>query len=168
MGDQKWVEVLAPVRLPAAFGLGRDLRVTAHPGDEAEGENAQGDLGHDRGGRLDRGAECLVDRGHQRGDCAAGDCDHGEGGNGEGEEPKWTADKDGFVELVFVIGDGTVSARQVETGIQSDTHIEIVVGLEEGEAIVVGNYRAISRDLEDGSEVVVADDPAGSGGGESG
>ena len=87
------------------------------------------------------------------------------GGNGEGEEPKWTADKDGFVELVFVIGDGTVSARQVETGIQSDTHIEIVVGLEEGEAIVVGNYRAISRDLEDGSEVVVADDFADSGDG---
>jgi HlyD family secretion protein len=81
-------------------------------------------------------------------------------GEGEGEESKWEADKDGFVELVFVIGDGTVSARQVETGIQSETHIEIVAGLEEGEAIVIGNYRAISRDLEDGSEVVVADDPA--------
>jgi HlyD family secretion protein len=89
------------------------------------------------------------------------------GGNDEGEEPKWNPDKDGFVELVFVIDGGTVSARQVETGIQSETHIEIVDGLEEGEAIVIGNYRAISRDLEDGSEVVVADDSA-PGGAESG
>ena len=85
------------------------------------------------------------------------------GGAGEGEEPKWKADKDGFVELVFVIGDGTVSARQVETGIQSETHIEIVSGVDEGEAIVVGNYRAISRDLEDGSEVVVAEEAADAG-----
>jgi len=89
------------------------------------------------------------------------------GGKEEGEESKWKPDKDGFVELVFVIDGSKVSARQVETGIQSETHIEIVDGLAEGEAIVIGNYRAISRDLEDGSEVVVADDSA-PGGAESG
>ena len=89
------------------------------------------------------------------------------GGNGEGEESKWKPDKDGFVELVFVIDGGKVSARQVETGIQSETHIEIVGGLKEGEAIVIGNYRAISRDLEDGSEVVVADESAAADAGPS-
>ena len=89
------------------------------------------------------------------------------GGNGEGEESKWKPDKDGFVELVFVIDGGNVSARQVETGIQSETHIEIVGGLKEDEAIVIGNYRAISRDLEDGSEVVVADESAAADAGPS-
>ena len=65
-------------------------------------------------------------------------------------------DKDGFVEAVFVVGDdGVVHARQVKTGIQSDTHIEIVDGLSEGEKVVTGSYRAISRDLKDGTRVAI-------------
>ena len=43
----------------------------------------------------------------------------------------------------------------METGIQSETHIEILAGLEEGETVVVGNYRAISKDLENGSGVEI-------------
>ncbi len=66
-------------------------------------------------------------------------------------------DKDGFVEAVFVVGDdGVAHARQVKTGIQSDTHIEIVDGLSEGEKVVTGSYRAISRDLKDGTRVAIA------------
>lgn len=76
---------------------------------------------------------------------------------GDEDESEWEADADGFVEIVFVVSEGTVEARQVATGIQSETHIEIVEGLNEGEEIVIGNYRAISRDLRDGSEVLVAD-----------
>ena len=34
-------------------------------------------------------------------------------------------------------------------------------GLAEGETIVIGNYRAISRDLEDGSEVLVSEATTG-------
>jgi hypothetical protein len=41
----------------------------------------------------------------------------------------------------------------VETGIQSDSHIEIVDGLGAGESVVVGNYRAISKDLTHGAAV---------------
>jgi len=74
----------------------------------------------------------------------------------EGEEQqRFIADRDGFVEVVWVIEDGRAVARQVETGIQSETHIEIVSGLEEGDQVVVGSYRAISRDLTDGAEVTV-------------
>jgi len=74
----------------------------------------------------------------------------------EGEEQqRFIADRDGFVEVVWVIEDGRAVARQVETGIQSETHIEIVNGLEEGDQVVVGSYRAISRDLTDGAEVTV-------------
>jgi HlyD family secretion protein len=65
-------------------------------------------------------------------------------------------DKDGFVEAVFVVGDdGVAHARPVKTGIQSDTHIEIVDGLSEGEKVVTGSYRAISRDLKDGTRVAI-------------
>lgn len=84
-------------------------------------------------------------------------------GSAAGDEKTWEPDEDGFVELVFVILDGKAEARPVTTGIQSDTHIEIVEGLSEGETIVIGSYRAISRDLEDGHEVVLASDTAAGG-----
>ena len=44
----------------------------------------------------------------------------------EGEEPRFVPDSDGFVEIVWVVADGRAHARQVKTGIQSETHIEIV------------------------------------------
>jgi HlyD family secretion protein len=67
-------------------------------------------------------------------------------------------DKDGFVEIVFVVKDGAVEARQVRTGIQSNTHIEILDGLSEGDEVVTGSYRAISKDLENGEKVMVKND----------
>jgi HlyD family secretion protein len=72
-----------------------------------------------------------------------------------GEAARFTPDMDGFVELVWLIDNGTAHARQVTTGIQSDSHIEILGGLAAGDQVVVGNYRAISKDLEDGAEVIV-------------
>ena len=72
-------------------------------------------------------------------------------------EAKYTADEDGFVEIVFVVQDGKATARKVETGIQSNELIEILSGLEEGEQVVSGSYRAISKDLENGGEVEVVD-----------
>jgi HlyD family secretion protein len=64
-------------------------------------------------------------------------------------EKRFTADADGFVEIVFAVAeDGNVVARQVETGIQSNEMIEIVSGIEDGEKVVVGSYRAISSDLQ--------------------
>lgn len=71
-------------------------------------------------------------------------------------EERFTADADGFVEIVFVIGgDGSAVARQVQTGIQSDEMIEIVSGVDEGEEVVTGSYRAISTDLQNGAQVQV-------------
>jgi len=83
-----------------------------------------------------------------------------EGGLAEGAElGELEADKDGFVEFVFVVRDGTSQVRQVETGIQSDSHIEILAGLEEGDEIVIGNYRAISKELEHGSAIESKSEP---------
>ena len=47
--------------------------------------------------------------------------------------------------------------RPVTVGISSDTHYEVLNGLSEGEEIVVGSYRAISRELKHNSEVKVGD-----------
>jgi HlyD family secretion protein len=70
---------------------------------------------------------------------------------------RFTPDKDGFVTVVFVVEDGVARARQVKTGIQSDEHIEIVEGLAVGEQVVTGSYRAISRDLKDGTKVTIGE-----------
>jgi HlyD family secretion protein len=80
--------------------------------------------------------------------------DDGPTDSGEADpEPRFTPDDDGFVEIVWVVDNGRATARQVATGIQSDTHIEVLDGLTEDEQVVVGSYRAISRDLTDGTGV---------------
>jgi len=76
-------------------------------------------------------------------------------GENENGTPRFLPDDEGFVEVVWVVENGTATARQVKTGIQSDTHIEILEGLTDSEQVVVGSYRAISRDLQDGVAVTV-------------
>jgi HlyD family secretion protein len=70
-------------------------------------------------------------------------------------EVNFKPNAEGFVELVFVIEDGKAIARVVKTGIQSDELIEVTEGLSEGDEVVSGSYRAISRDLVNGSVVTV-------------
>ena len=69
-------------------------------------------------------------------------------------EPEYKPDKDGFIQVVFVVNQNEVKALQVETGIQSDTHIEILSGINEGDEVVTGNYRAISQQLQNRSRVL--------------
>ncbi len=70
-------------------------------------------------------------------------------------EARYKPDKDGFVQVVFCVDKGKAVARQVDTGIQSDELIEIVSGLKEGDEIVTGSYRAISKDLDNGAVVTI-------------
>jgi len=74
-------------------------------------------------------------------------------------EARYKADKDGFVEIVFSIQGGKAVAKQVKTGIQSDELIEILEGLQAGDEIVTGSYRAISKDLENGAVVTISKEP---------
>jgi HlyD family secretion protein len=77
-------------------------------------------------------------------------------------EKRFTADDDGFVEIVFCIeDDGSVVARQVKTGIQSDDLIEIVSGVDADDEVVTGSYRAISTDLQNGAQVSINNDEDG-------
>lgn len=70
-------------------------------------------------------------------------------------EQRYIPDKDGFIPVVFIVEKSQVKAKQVKTGIQSETHIEILEGLSEGEEIVTGSYRAISQTLQNDAPVVV-------------
>ena len=74
-------------------------------------------------------------------------------------EKRYKADKDGFAEIVFCIEGGKAVAKQVKTGIQSENLIQILQGLKEGDEVVTGSYRAISKDLVNGSVVTISKEP---------
>jgi HlyD family secretion protein len=74
-------------------------------------------------------------------------------------EKRYKADKDGFAEIVFCIEGGKAVAKQVKTGIQSESLIEILDGLKEGDEVVTGSYRAISKDLVNGAVVTISKEP---------
>ncbi len=56
-------------------------------------------------------------------------------------------------EVVFLYEDGKVRMTPVRSGIQDNQHIEIREGLEDGQLVVTGPYRLVSRELRDGLEV---------------
>lgn len=59
-----------------------------------------------------------------------------------------------LIEVVFVATEAdTVQLVPVETGIQDDTYIRVLSGLEEGQDVVAGPYTAIARELEQGTEI---------------
>ena len=55
--------------------------------------------------------------------------------------------------VVFVVEDGKARVRRVETGLASENDIELVSGVKEGEVIVEGPYKLLSRELADGKAV---------------
>jgi len=64
-------------------------------------------------------------------------------------------------EVVFAFEGDHVKMIPVQTGISDSEHFEIVSGVTEGQEIVSGGYKAISKDLEDGKKVKVGADAAG-------
>lgn len=62
-------------------------------------------------------------------------------------------------EVVFVVEGDRVKAVPVKIGIGDDNYWEITDGLTDGEEIVTGGYRAIGKELNDGSKIVKG--PAG-------
>ncbi len=67
--------------------------------------------------------------------------------------PKKEEAKKNLKEVVFVIENGVAKMVPVETGISDDNNIEIKSGLSEGQKIITGPYKALSRQLKDGSKV---------------
>jgi len=57
------------------------------------------------------------------------------------------------IEVVFSVNGERAKMVPVKIGISDDTYWEITEGLKEGDEIVSGGFRAISRDLEEGKKV---------------
>lgn len=57
--------------------------------------------------------------------------------------------------VVFVMRDGEAAMVEVETGISDETHIAVLSGLTEGDKVIIGPYRTVSRDLKDGEKVAI-------------
>ena len=55
--------------------------------------------------------------------------------------------------VVFLYNNGSVKSQKVSTGIQDVTYIQIISGLEQGQEVVSGPYRIISKQLKDGDKV---------------
>ena len=69
----------------------------------------------------------------------------------EGEDE----DKEDWIEVIFVVEEEVAKQRVVKTGISSESNIQIIDGVEEGEEVVSGSYRVLGKELEDGDDVKV-------------
>jgi HlyD family secretion protein len=82
-------------------------------------------------------------------------------GNGNGDNGKKNGRNKEPKEVVFLVKEGNAKMVLVETGISDDNYLEIKSGLEVDEVVVSGSYRAISRELEEGSKVRVEEKRGG-------
>ena len=58
-------------------------------------------------------------------------------------------------ECVFVKDGEEAKLRVVTTGIQDDTNIEVLTGLQEGDVIITGPYKTVTKTLDAGDKVTV-------------
>jgi HlyD family secretion protein len=60
-------------------------------------------------------------------------------------------------EYVFLNKEGKAFMQEVKTGVQDNSYIEILSGLEEGQEVITGPYRAISKRLKNDDMIKVVD-----------
>ena len=61
-------------------------------------------------------------------------------------------------ECVFVKNGDEAKLRVVTTGIQDDSKIEILTGLEDGDEIITGPYTLVTKSLKTGDKIEVEED----------
>jgi HlyD family secretion protein len=64
-------------------------------------------------------------------------------------------------EVIFVIENNAVKAIPVKRGISNDAYVEITEGVKEEMQVVSGSYKAINRELEEGSKVKIEEPKKG-------
>ena len=62
-------------------------------------------------------------------------------------------EKEKPIEVVFAVDGDKAKMVPVKRGIADDAYVEILEGVTEGQEVVSGGYKAISRDLEDGKKI---------------
>ncbi|MBR9917555.1 efflux RND transporter periplasmic adaptor subunit [bacterium] len=63
--------------------------------------------------------------------------------------------KEDIRKVVFIVENGKAVRYEVETGISDNTHTQILTGVNAGDEIVIGSYRTLSKNLENGDKVKV-------------
>jgi HlyD family secretion protein len=59
-----------------------------------------------------------------------------------------------ITEYVFLYDDGKAKMIEVKSGIQDNTYIQVLSGLNENDEVIVAPYRAVSRTLKNGDPVI--------------
>ena len=80
-----------------------------------------------------------------------------ENNNNNASEEKEKKEDEEFKEYVFVYDNGIAKLREVKTGIQDNTYIEILSGLQDSIEVIVAPYRAVTKRLKNGDEVKKVD-----------
>ncbi len=71
---------------------------------------------------------------------------------GPAEEKEVKTEKN-LKEVVFTVDNALAKMVPVKTGISDETNIEVTSGLSEGQKIISGSYKALSKTLKEGSKV---------------
>jgi len=71
-------------------------------------------------------------------------------------------DQEDLRKVVFLVREGKAVRHEVKTGISDNTHIQILSGVENGDEIIIGSYRVLSKELADGDAVSVNNNKFGS------
>lgn len=74
------------------------------------------------------------------------------------------APKEDFRRVVFVVSADSVQRVEVKTGISDNSHIQILSGIDEGVEVVIGSYRTLTRELNDGDKVEIQSEEPTRGG----
>jgi HlyD family secretion protein len=75
------------------------------------------------------------------------------GGTNWGASDKKSKEAVKQVDVVFLVDGDHVKMVPVKIGISDDNYWEIVEGVSEGQEVVSGNFKAVTRELEDGKKV---------------
>jgi len=76
--------------------------------------------------------------------------------SGEALRTNRSSQEEDFRKVVFLNDNGIAKRVEVETGISDNTHIQILSGIREGDEVVTGNYRVLSRELQKDDNIKVS------------
>ncbi|RSK39586.1 efflux RND transporter periplasmic adaptor subunit [Hymenobacter perfusus] len=79
------------------------------------------------------------------------------GSNAQADKTDQPAPKGDAQEVVFLIRNGKAVMTPVKTGISDFQNMEILSGIQSGDQVVSGPFRAVSKTLKDGAMVVIKD-----------
>jgi len=63
--------------------------------------------------------------------------------------------EDELVEVVFIVKDGVAKMSPIKIGISDENYYQVLEGLQEGEEVITGPFRILSRTLKDGDKVKI-------------